>query len=50
VDSKIDHHPLSVASQFPATQIVLDASDQRPGIVVLMIDDEASGGSIEVHS
>jgi hypothetical protein len=44
VDSKIDHHRFSVA-----TQIVLDESDQSSGIVVLVIDDKASRGRVEVH-
>jgi hypothetical protein len=49
VDSKIDHHRFSVARQLPAMQIVLDESDQSSGIVVLVIDEKASRGRVEVH-
>jgi hypothetical protein len=48
VDSEIDHHHFP-AGQLPAAQIVLDTSHQGPGIVVLVIDDYAPSGSVEVH-
>lgn len=50
MDSKIDHHHFPVASQLLAKQIVLDASDQGPSIIVLVIDAEASRRSVEVHT